>query len=105
MTLTPEQIQAMLEQVPEEWRPLFACGPALGLRKGELFALRKSDVDLARGTVTVARSHDRNATKGGDPAVLPLPAPASWRATSIVVAGANTPCAPPTTSADTVRIA
>ncbi len=75
MTLTPEQIQAMLEQVPEEWRPLFACGPALGLRKGELFALRKADVDLARGTVTVARSHDRNATKGGDPAVLPLPAP------------------------------
>src|SRR5216684_3769220 len=75
MTLTPEQIQAMLEQVPEEWRPLFACGPALGLRKGELFALRKADVDLTRGTVTVARSHDRNATKGGDPAVLPLPAP------------------------------
>jgi integrase len=74
-TLTPEQLAAMLEQVPEDWRPLFACGPALGLRKGELFALRKTDVDLTRGTLTVARSHNRNTTKGGDPAVLPIPAP------------------------------
>jgi len=75
VTLTPEQLGEMLRQVPEAWRPLFACGPAMGLRKGELFALRKADVDLARGTITVARSHDRNATKGGDPAILPLPAP------------------------------
>ncbi len=56
-------------------RPLFACGPALGLRKGELFAFQKSDVDLDRGTMTVARSHDRDTTKGGTAAVLPLPAP------------------------------
>ena len=46
---------------------------ALGLRKGELFALRKSDVDLARGTITVARSHERDTTKGGAAALLPLP--------------------------------
>jgi len=72
-TLTPEQLAKMLLEVPEDWRPLFACGPALGLRKGELFALRKVDADLGRGTVTVARSHDRDVTKGGDPAVLPLP--------------------------------
>src|SRR5260370_586364 len=64
----------MLEETPEDWRPLFACGPALGLRKGELFALRKSDVDLARGTLTVARSHERDTTKTGAAAVLPIPA-------------------------------
>jgi len=71
-TLTPEQIGRMLAEVPEDWRPLFACA-ALGLRKGELFALRKSGVDLNRGTITVARSHDRDTTKGGVAAVLPLP--------------------------------
>jgi len=71
-TLSPVQIGRMLAEVPEDWRPLFACA-ALGLRKGELFALRKSDVDLARGTITVARSHDRDSTKGGVAAVLPLP--------------------------------
>jgi integrase len=74
VTLSPEQLARMLEQVPDDWRPLFACGPALGLRKGELFALAKSDVDLDRGTITVARSHDRDTTKGGAAAILPLPA-------------------------------
>jgi len=75
VTLSAEQLARMLEQIPDNWRPLFACGPALGLRKGELFALAKSDVDLDRGTITVARSHDRDTTKGGAAAVLPLPAP------------------------------
>jgi len=74
ITLNPEQLARMLEQIPDDWRPLFACGPALGLRKGELFAVAKSDVDLDRGTITVARSHDRDTTKGGAAAVLPLPA-------------------------------
>jgi integrase len=73
-TLSPEQMGKMLAEVPADWRPLFACA-ALGLRKGELFALRKSDVDLARGTITVARSHERDTTKGGAAAVLPLPTP------------------------------
>src|SRR5262249_29149965 len=75
MTLTPEQLAAMLSEIPEDWRPTFACGPAMGLRKGELFALRKSDVDRERWTMTVARSHDRDTTKGGDVAVLPIPLP------------------------------
>ncbi len=75
MTLSPEQLAKMLEEVPADWRPIFACGPALGLRKGELFALRKTDVDMPRGTLTIARSHDRDVTKGGDAALLPIPAP------------------------------
>jgi integrase len=73
VTLTPDQLGRMLEQVPDDWRPLFACGPALGLRKGELFALRKADVDRERWTLTVARSHERETTKGGVAAVLPIP--------------------------------
>jgi integrase len=73
VSLTPKQIGRMLEQVPEDWRPLFACGPALGLRKGELFALRKTDVDLVRATITVCRSHERETTKTGAAAVLPIP--------------------------------
>jgi hypothetical protein len=45
-----------------------------GLRKGELFGLRKTDVDLVLGMITVGRSHDRDTTKGGR-AEGPLPAP------------------------------
>ena len=52
-----------------------SCGPALGLRKGELFALRKTDVDAHRWTLTVARSHERDTTKSGVAAVLPIPEP------------------------------
>src|SRR5438874_917628 len=36
---------------------------------------QQSDVDLERGTLIVARSHLREQTKGGDAAVLPIPAP------------------------------
>lgn len=75
VTLTPNQIGRMLDKVPEDWRPLFACGPAMGPRKGELFALRKADVDLERDTLTVARSHERDTTKTSSAAVLPIPAP------------------------------
>src|SRR5438128_9418740 len=73
---------------------LFACGPALGLRKAELFALAKSDVDLGRGTITVARSHDLDTTKGGSAAVLPLPAPLRpW--IEYQVKHARVPCSSP----------
>jgi pimeloyl-ACP methyl ester carboxylesterase len=73
ITLTVDQLRRMLEHVPASWRPLFVCGPALGLRKGELFALRKADVDAERWTLTVARSHERSTTKSGVAAVLPIP--------------------------------
>ena len=32
-TETQDELDRMLDQVPEDWRPIFACGPALGLRK------------------------------------------------------------------------
>lgn len=73
ITLSPAQVGRALVEVPTDWKPLFACSPALGLRKGELFALRKIDVDLAHWTITVCRSHNRDVTKGGQPKVLPIP--------------------------------
>ena len=46
----------------------------LGLRRGELIALRKEDLDVAAGTLTVARSRDADTTKGGRAVTLPIPA-------------------------------
>jgi len=52
----------MLEQ---RFRPLFATAIYAGLRKGELRALRRADVDLERRLILVRRSGDRSTTKGG----------------------------------------
>jgi hypothetical protein len=35
------------------------------MRKGELFALQKSDVDFTSGLILVSRSHERDIPKGG----------------------------------------
>jgi integrase len=45
----------MLAALERRWRPLFATAVYTGMRKGELLALRKSDVDLAAGTLRVGR--------------------------------------------------
>jgi integrase len=45
-----------------------------GTRPGEMKALRKSDVDLDRGFVTVQRSNARDETKTGKSRVIPIPA-------------------------------
>jgi integrase len=45
-----------------------------GMRPGETRALRKSDVDLARGFVIVQRSNYRDETKTGKPREIPIPA-------------------------------
>jgi integrase len=79
-TLTAEEalrVLAALDQRwrPLSWRPLFATAFFLGLRRGELLALRKTDVDLVAGTITVARSGESEMTKGGDDGVVPIPEP------------------------------
>jgi integrase-like protein len=53
-------------------RPVFAAALYTGLRKGELFGLRKSDVDLEHRTITVRRSYDRPTTKGGHADAIPI---------------------------------
>jgi integrase len=70
--LRPHEILPLLASLHPKWRDLFATAIYTGMRKGELFALRKSDVDLLSGMITVARSHDRDTTKGGRAEAVPI---------------------------------
>ncbi len=72
--LKSEEVPLVLDALHPRWRPLFATAIYTGLRKGELFALRKSDVDVANRRLTVARSWGRDTTKGGHADVLPIAA-------------------------------
>jgi integrase len=58
-----------------EWRPLMACAVWMGLRRGEVLALRKQDVNLEDRTMVIGRSHGADTTKGGHADVLPVPKP------------------------------
>ncbi|ABS28397.1 site-specific integrase [Anaeromyxobacter sp. Fw109-5] len=70
--LRVHEVPLLLRALDPCWRPLFAAAIYTGLRKGELLALRKSDVDLGRQVLTVARSHDRATTKGGHQDGIPI---------------------------------
>ena len=74
-TLRAEEVPLLLACVPDEWRTLFATALYIGMRKGELFGLRKRDVDLATGTLTIARSYDKETTKGGHADIIPIAKP------------------------------
>jgi integrase len=71
-TLRAEEVPAFLAAVPDSWRAIFAAAVYTGLRKGELFGLRKVDVDLAHRTITVCRSYERETTKGGHADAIPI---------------------------------
>jgi integrase len=45
-----------------------------GMRKGELLALRKADVDFSARLITIRRSHDRDTTKGNHADAIPIAA-------------------------------
>ena len=66
------EVPLLLRALDPRWRPIFAAALYTGLRKGELLALRKSDVDLLRQTLMVARSHERDTTKGGRAESIPV---------------------------------
>ncbi len=74
-TLAAEDVGALLASATREWRGIFAVAIYAGLRKGEIFGLRKSDVDLDRRTITVSRSYDQDTTKGGHADVIPTADP------------------------------
>jgi integrase len=74
--LRTEEVPRLLEELAPEYRPLFAIAIYTGLRKGELLALRKSDVDLKSRLLTVSRSFERDTTKGGHADVIPIAAEA-----------------------------
>lgn len=54
--LTPEEIQAFLNQVTPKYYPLFLAAILTGLRRGELLALQWGDVDFRNNTINVRRS-------------------------------------------------
>src|SRR5437667_5037045 len=67
--------QGVLNSFGSTWRNLMAAALYLGLRKGELFALRKQDVDLEEQLLYVRRSHGSDTVKGKKALVLPIPTP------------------------------
>jgi integrase len=70
--LREDEVLPVLDAIPWRWQPLFATAIYTGMRKGELLGLLKSHVDLEGRKVAVARSYDRNTTKGGHADVIPL---------------------------------
>lgn len=53
-----DEAELLIGLLPESERPLWACAFFSGLRRGELQALRWSDVDFAKGLIHVERSWD-----------------------------------------------
>jgi integrase len=74
-TLRAEEVPVLLARLAPGWRPLFATAIWTGMRKGELFGLHKSDVDLEAGTITIRHSYDSDTTKGGRADVIPIAEP------------------------------
>jgi len=75
-TLSLEEARAVLRCVRPDRRDLFTVALVMGDRKGELFGLRKEDVDLAQRLAWIRRSHGRDTTKTGRPRRVPIPAAA-----------------------------
>ena len=67
-----DEVPPLLTALSPRWRPLFAVAIYAGLRKGELLALRKEDVDLGSLLLRVAHSNDRDTTKGGHGDYIPI---------------------------------
>ncbi|MGV3625828.1 MAG: tyrosine-type recombinase/integrase [Archangium sp.] len=72
--LRPEEVDAVIPEVPAPWRAMFATAVFTGMRRGELVALQKRDVSLddARPVITVCRSWDSDSTKGKEVRQVPV---------------------------------
>lgn len=68
--LEPAEFERLLAHLPQDIRPLVTLAAYTGLRRSELFALTRYDVDLPRKRLRVV------ASKNGDARFVPLPAPA-----------------------------
>lgn len=62
---TPDEAAKLLAAVPERDRGVWAAAFYAGLRRGEIRALRWTDVDLKAGTIEVRRSWDPAETEAG----------------------------------------
>ena len=70
--LRPDEAAAVLKKLPPKWTCLFAAAIYTGMRKGELLALRKADVDFSARLITIGRSHNRDTTKGNHTDAIPM---------------------------------
>jgi integrase len=69
--LRAEEVPRVLRQLHPRWRPLYATALYTAMRKGELLALQREDVDLSAHAILVRRSWDRETTKGGHADAIP----------------------------------
>lgn len=85
--LKAEQIAPVLLSIDPKHRALFAAAIHLGLRRGELCALRKTDVNFALSKVLVRRTYDKNTTKTLTTRAVPINSDlAPWLANAIAEA-------------------
>lgn len=61
--LTFEEVELLISETPEHYRPFISCAAYTGLRLGELLALTWQDVDVDAGIVRVRRAMDRNVVR------------------------------------------
>lgn len=75
-----EEIRRLLKEARERnhpWYPIWAVALLTGMRNGELYALKWSDVDLEKGLITVQRSYNKRtkefkSTKAGYWRTVPI---------------------------------
>jgi integrase len=70
--LSGDELRKVQAKLNPMRRREFRVALHLGLRKGELFALQKVDVDFTTATITIRRSHGRDSTKTGKDRTIPL---------------------------------
>jgi integrase len=70
--LRADEVPRVLNALTDRWRPLIATAVYTGMRRGELLGLRKSDVDLAAGLISISRSHSRETTEGKRAEAIPI---------------------------------
>lgn len=73
--LQPDEMEPVLAEVPARWRGAVATTLYAGLREGEVFGLRKEDIDLRAGLLMVSRSWAAPRTKDGKALPVPIAAP------------------------------
>ncbi|MGH9811502.1 MAG: tyrosine-type recombinase/integrase [Candidatus Acidiferrales bacterium] len=89
-TLSLAEVRRLLPELRADRRREVLCMLYLGTRPGELKALQRVDIDLARGEVLIRRSNGRDRTKTGKPRRLPIPSglgPALKEALAVAPAG------------------
>jgi integrase len=67
-----EEVGPVIAQVPPQHFHRFVTTLYTGLRKGELRALRKADIDWSLNAIWVRRSGARDTTKGGHEKPIPI---------------------------------